>query len=81
MKNYLIWKEDTDISEAKKIFAFEDQQAVENWAEKSDKRNTDYSIANGNAQRVYVAEEGKEQECKLFEVVGHVESVYCATEV
>lgn len=79
MQYFLIWKEDCNFEEAKKIAACDEEEAAELWAKKTDFKHGDYPIANGHSQRVYVAKESKVEEKKLFEVIGYPVPTYEVT--
>lgn len=80
MKHYLVWCPDYDQarSEAKRIPAFHESQAVEAWAEKSDRESAEYAIVSGGETTVMVAEDEEGSEAIAFVVFGEAEPTYYA---
>ena len=82
MKNiYLVWREDSERDDAKRVTANYPEQAAREWAEWADSWGADYTIVGGQAERVFVAlyEDGSEPE--MFEVSGESMPAYSAKAV
>ena len=80
-KIYLVWREESDRDDAKRVKANYAEQAVKTWAEWADGWSSDYSIVGGNDERVFVALDGDESEPEMFEVRGEAMPVYFARSV
>lgn len=70
-KTYLVWREDEDREDAKKVKAYYTTEAAENWAQWSDSWSADYTIVRGDPARVFVAldEDGSEPEFRTILVL------------
>lgn len=78
-KTYLVWREDDDRDDAKRVKANYASQAAENWAQWSDSWSADYTIVRGEEARVFVALDQDGSTPELFEVSGEQCAVYSAT--
>ena len=75
---YLVWREESEREDAKRVKANYSEQAVRNWAEWADSWSADYSIVGGQQERVFVALDADGSEPELFEVSGESMPVYSA---
>lgn len=80
-KIYLVWREDSDRDDAKRVKGSYPEQAARNWAEWADAWGADYTIVGGQAEQVFVALDEDGSESEMFEVSGETMPVYCARSV
>lgn len=79
-KVYLVWREESEREDAKRVKANCSEQAVITWAEWADSWSADYTIVGGQEERVFVAlDDGSEP--VMLEVRGESRPVYFARAV
>lgn len=81
MKTYVVWREDEEREDGRKIMADYPEQAACKWAEKDDAWSADYAIVGGDIARVLVAPEDGSSEPKFLEVYGESVPSYFARNV
>ena len=81
MKTYVVWREDEEREDGRKIMADYPEQAACKWAEKDDALSADYAIVGGASTLVFVAPEDSSSEPELFEVRGEAVPLYYARNV
>jgi hypothetical protein len=79
MSKYLVWREDADREDGKRIEANYEREAARKWAEWDDAWSADYLIVGGQDARVFVALDEDGSKPMLFEVRGEPQPVYFAT--
>jgi asparagine synthetase B (glutamine-hydrolysing) len=79
VSKYLVWREDADREDGRRIDANYEREAAEKWAEWDDAWSADYSIVRGNEARVFAALDEPGSKPLLFEVRGESQPVYFAT--
>ena len=80
-KTYLVWREDSEREDAKRVKASYPEQAARTWAEWADGWSADYTIVGGQEERVFVALDANGSEPEMFEVRGESMPVYYARSV
>ena len=80
-KVYLVWREESEREDAKRVKANYSEQAVRTWAEWADSWSADYTIVGGQEERVFVALDADGSEPEMFEVRGESMPVYFARSV
>ena len=80
-KVYLVWREESEREDAKRVKANYSEQAVRTWAEWADSWSSDYTIVGGQEERVFVALDADGSEPEMFEVRGESMPVYFARSV
>ena len=80
-KTYLVWREDSEREDAKRVKASYPEQAARTWAEWADGWSADYTIVGGQEERVFVALDADGSEPEMFEVRGESMPVYYARSV
>ena len=77
-KVYLVWREESERDDARRVKAFCPEQAAKTWAQWYDSWGADYSIVGGQNERVFVALDADGSEPELFEVRGELCAEYLA---
>jgi hypothetical protein len=77
-KQFIVWREEGERGDGKKIVAYYPQEAAEKWAAWSDSWYADYTIVHGQEERVFVALDEEDSTPELFEVSGEPCPVYHA---
>lgn len=80
-KTYLVWREESEREDAKRVKANYSEQAVRAWAEWADSWSADYTIVGGQEERVFVALDTDGSAPEIFEVRGESMPVYFARAV
>lgn len=78
---YLVWREEANREDGKRVKASCPEMAAKVWAEWADSWGSDYSIVNGTEQRVCVALDEEDSEPEMFDVSGESMPVYHARAV
>lgn len=82
MKNvFLVWREENNREDAKRVKANYPEQAAREWAEWADSWGADYTIVGGQEERIFVAIDEDGSEPEMFEVRGESMLVYFAKAV
>lgn len=77
-KQFIVWREDSEREDGKRIEANYEREAVHKWAEWYDAYYAEYLIVGGQEARVFVALDEDGAETLHFEVRGEPQPVYCA---
>ena len=77
-KTYLVWREESNREDAKRVKADYPEQAATTWAEWADSWGADYTIVGGQEERVFVALDEDGSEPEKFEVHGESMPFYRA---
>lgn len=80
-KTYLVWKDENDREDARKIEAFDAEDAAEIFGGDSDRDSAEYRIVSGGEERVWVVLDEPGAEPELFEVTGESVPTYYASRV
>ena len=80
-KVYLVWREESDRDDARRVKASYPEQAAKAWAQWADSWSADYSIVGGQNERVFVALDADGSEPEMFDVGGESMPVYYASAV
>ena len=78
MGKYIVWREDSEREDGKRIPANYEQEAAQKWAAWNDAWSADYTIVGGQEARVFVALDEEGSKPMLFEVRGDSCPVYHA---
>lgn len=80
-KTYLVWREESNREDAKRVRADYPEQAVTMWAQWADSWGADYTIVGGQEERVFVSLDDAGSDPEMFEVYGESMPVYRAMAV
>jgi hypothetical protein len=80
-KIYLVWREESERDDAKRVKANYPEQAASTWAEWADNWGADYTIVGGQNENVFVALDECGSEPEMFDVRGEQTAVYYARSV
>ena len=77
---YMLWRPDAGETreDARPITGICIQYAIQDWAQRDDAKSTDYTIANGSPERVFIIDGDKDIE---WTVSGEAQPVYSARAV
>lgn len=81
MGKFVVWEEGSERSFGQLIEAYDEAEAVENWAEWDDAQSAEYLIVRGREARVFVALHEDNSKPMLFTVQGEPRPFYQAKPV
>lgn len=80
-KTYLVWKDESEREDARKVVAFDAEHAAQIFGEQTDTDSAEYWIVKGGTQRVFVALDEPDSVATLFEVTAEAIPTYYAHKV
>lgn len=80
-KRFIVWNEDSERGFGKRIEAYDEEEAVEKWAEWDDAQSAEYLIVRGREARVFVSLDEDNSKPVLFTVQGEPRPFYQAKAV